>query len=74
MFAHRYRIGEGKVRGWIDRGELRAINTATVLCGRPQWVITPEALAEFERRRAGGPAPKPPRRRRQPGAVDYYPD
>ncbi len=31
--ACRYRVGEDKVRGWIARGELRAINTAKVLCG-----------------------------------------
>src|SRR5262249_33837745 len=58
-FSRRYRVGEDKVRGWIDRGELRAINTATALCGRPRWVIPPEALMEFEQRRRGGPAEKP---------------
>ena len=42
--ARRYRVGEDKVRGWIARGELRAVNTATVLCGRPRWVISPDAL------------------------------
>jgi hypothetical protein len=72
--ARRYRVGEDKVRGWIGRGELFAVNTATVLCGKPRWVIPPEALAEFERRRAGGPTPKPRRRPRQTGLVDYFPD
>jgi transposase len=72
--AARYRVGEDKVRGWIARGELFAINTAAVLCGKPRWVILPDALAAFEKRRAGGPTPKPPCRRRQNGAVDYYPD
>jgi hypothetical protein len=72
--ALRYRVGEDKVRGWIMRGELRAINTAAALCGRPRWVIPSEALAEFERRRAGGPPPKPPRRRRRTAPIDYYPD
>jgi len=73
--AQRYRVGEDKVRGWINRGELRAVNTAATLCGKPRWVIPPEALAEFERRRAGGPAPKAPRRRRPAaGFVDYFPD
>jgi hypothetical protein len=71
--ARRHRVGEDKVRFWIARGELHAINTAAVLCGRPRWVILPEALAEFEERRAGGPAPKPPRRRRRPEPHDYYP-
>jgi hypothetical protein len=72
--ARRYRVGEDKVRGWIARGELKAINTATVLCSRPRWVILPEALTEFERRRAGGPPPKPAPRRKRPVTVDFYPD
>lgn len=72
--AARLRVGEDKVRRWIDKGELRAINTSAVLCARPRWVIPPEALAAFERARAGGPPPaKPRRQRRQTGQVDYYP-
>jgi transposase len=72
--ARRYRVGEDKVRGWITRGELRAINTAAALCGRPRWVIPVESLVEFERRRAGGPPPKLPRRRRRREQIDFYPD
>jgi hypothetical protein len=75
--ARRYRVDEDKVRGWIARGELRAVNTASVLCGRPRWVVSPDALAEFERRRAGGPPPKPPkpkRARRTNAEIDFYPD
>jgi hypothetical protein len=54
--ARRYRVGEDKVRGWIRRGELAAVNTAAALCGKPRWVILPEALAAFEtRRRGSGP-------------------
>jgi excisionase family DNA binding protein len=71
--ARRYRVGEDKVRTWIARGELKAINTAAALCGRPRWVVPVDALAEFERRRAGGPPPKPPSRRRRREAIDYYP-
>jgi hypothetical protein len=74
-FARHYRVSEDKVRSWIARGELRAVNTATALCGKPRWVIPPEAVAEFERRRRGGPAPKSPgRRRRRTQEVDFYPD
>jgi hypothetical protein len=72
--AKRYRVGPDKVRAWIDRGELRAVNTAAVLCGKPRGVILPDVLAEFERRRAGGPTPKPPQRRRRKELIDYYPD
>jgi transposase len=72
--ARRYRVGRHTVRGWIARGELRATNTAPALCGRPRWIITPEALAEWEQRRAAGPTPRPARRRRRTALVDYYPD
>jgi transposase len=72
--AKRFRVGEDKIRLWIRRGELRAINTASVACARPRFVIPPEALSEFERRRAAAPPPQPPRRRRRPEATDYYPD
>ncbi len=71
--ARRYRVGEDKVRGWIARRELAAVNVATTLCGRPQYRVTPEALAEFEGRRAAAPPPAPPRRRRRTTAHDYYP-
>jgi len=70
----RHRVSPDKVRGWIRTGELFAINTSDTRCGRPRWVIPPEALAAFEQRRAGGPPAKPPpRRRRPPALVDFYP-
>jgi hypothetical protein len=72
--AVRYRVSPDKVRVWIARGELPAVNTAAALCGKPRWVVTPDALAAFERRRAGGPPPKPPRRRKRSYQVDYFPD
>jgi transposase len=72
--ARRYRVSPDKVRAWIRRGELRAINTAMVLCGKPRWVVLPDALTEFERRRDAGPPPKPKRRARKSDLVDYFPD
>lgn len=71
--AGRYRVGEDKVRRWIKRGELRAINTAAVACARPRFVVPPEALSEFERRRCTAPPQKPPRRRPRQVEVDYFP-
>ncbi len=72
--AARYRVSPDKVRAWVRRGELAAVNTASSLCGRPQLRVTPEALAAFERGRRAAPPPKPARRQRQRAMVDYYPD
>jgi hypothetical protein len=76
--ARKLRIGEDKVRAFINRGELVAVNTAANLCARPRWVISPQDLADFERRRRGGPAPsakaKQPRRKKKAAGVDYFPD
>ena len=73
--ARRYRVGPDKVRGWIDRRELAALNTASSLSGRPRYVVTAEALLEFERARQAGPPPALPRRARRPaGRIDFYPD
>ena len=44
-FCRRYRKGEDAVRAMIARGELVAVNVASTLCGKPRWVITPEAIA-----------------------------
>jgi hypothetical protein len=72
--ARRYRVGEDKVRGWIRRGELAAVNTAGVQCGKPRFVVTAEALIAFEQRRAAA-NPKPaPRRKRRAAEVDYFPN
>jgi hypothetical protein len=72
--ARRYRVSPDKVRAWIRRGELHAINTAATLCGKPRWVIPPEALMQFEKGRCGGQVPKPQRQRRRQAQIDFYPD
>jgi excisionase family DNA binding protein len=71
--ARRFRVSPDRVRAWIKRGELAAINTRDVRSGRPRFVILPEALAAFEQGRSVAPPPKP-RRRKKTGMVDYYPD
>jgi hypothetical protein len=73
--CRRWKVGADKVHGFIRRGELVAVNVAANLSGKPQYRVTPEAVAEFEKRRSSAPLPPPPRRRRRSaGAVDYYPD
>jgi hypothetical protein len=73
--ARRYRVSPDKIRVWIALGELRAVNTSAVKCAKPRWVIPPEALDEFERKRSGGPGPKPMKRRCRPSPqIDFFPD
>jgi len=77
QLAKRYHVSPDKIRNWIRKGELRALNVASRLCGRPRFVVTADSLAEFERgREAATPdAPKPKRRRRRPaGFIDFFPD
>jgi excisionase family DNA binding protein len=72
--AKRFRVSPDKVRAWIKRGELSAINTSDRRCARPRFVVTAESLTSFERSRAAAApdAPKPKRIKRTP-LVDYYP-
>jgi transposase len=74
--ARRYRVGVARVIGWIDRGELRALNRRDDRSARPAYVVTPEALAEFERRReaAVAPPPRTPPRKKRTQGQDFYPD
>jgi hypothetical protein len=72
--CRRWKVGADKIHGFLRRGELVGINVASTLSGRPQWRITPEEVARFERRRSSEPTPKPPRRPRRPPEMDYYPD
>jgi hypothetical protein len=72
--AARWKISPDKVRRWIARGELRAMNTSETQTGKPRWVVLPDEVARFEKGRQAAP-PKPARRRRKRTlAVDYYPD
>ncbi len=72
--ARRYRVSPDRVRAWIARGELLAVNRRDTRSSRPSWVVPPEALEEFERGRAATPPPKAVRRKKRPSIVDYYPD
>lgn len=55
-------ISSEKVLTWIRNGELRAVNVAAGLAGRPRWRISSVAFEEFLKRRESGP-PVVPRRR-----------
>ena len=63
--AKKLGVNPAKVLGWIERGELAAIDvTHNHGTGRPRWRITPEALADFEQTRSSStqPSPRQPRR------------
>jgi len=74
QIARRFGIGIHKVLGWIQRGELRAVNVANDPRARPQWVILPEDLATFEQRRAACPKSATVRRRRKQdaGVIQFF--
>lgn len=63
--AKRYGIKPVKVLAWIAAGELVAVNVAERSNGRPRWRVSPEALADFERRRSSRPAAQPRRNPRK---------
>ncbi len=68
------RVSPDKVLGWIRSGELRALNTSSVRCGRPRYVILPHHLDEFTQRRQAGPSPTRPSRKKRTHLIDFYPD
>jgi len=68
------RVSCDKIRLWIVRGELRALNTAGARTARPRYIVLPAHLAEFERSRSAAPPPKRARKRKRPPQVDYFPD
>jgi hypothetical protein len=72
--AVRYRVSPDKVRAWIAKGVLRAINRSDTRSARPSWVVMPEALADFEQGRQPAAPPKPARRKKKSAAIDFYPD
>jgi hypothetical protein len=73
--ARLLRVSPDRIRGWIQSGQLGAIDTAARRCGKRRYVILPEHLSAFVRARSAGPPAKPaPRRRRAVGQIDFYPD
>ena len=71
--AHRWRVGEDKVRTFLRRGELIGVNVATDRAGKPRWRITAESVRAFEERRSSAPPPRRGRRQRR-AVIDYCAD
>ena len=71
--AARWGIDCHKVLQWIRSGELKAIDAATKLGGRPRFLIDESDIAAFElRRTVGGSAPTPRRRRaKDKGIIEF---
>jgi hypothetical protein len=72
--ARLLRVRPDRVRGWIQNGELGAVNTAPNKYAKPRYVILPHQLEQFERRRSAAPPPKTPRRKKLSFSKDYFPD
>jgi excisionase family DNA binding protein len=73
--ARLLRVSKDRVRAWIERGELPAVNVSAARCGRPRYVVLPEHLQAWERSRRVSPPPRAaPRRRRPAGFIDFLPD
>jgi excisionase family DNA binding protein len=70
------RVGVKTIREWIRKGELTAVNVGSL--NRTRLIITPDALADFIRRRSVPVEPQPRRRRRRERLTnpekDWFPD
>jgi hypothetical protein len=71
--CRRWRCGQAKVREFIRRGELLALNIAADPGAKPQWRVVAAELERFEQRRSSAPTPKATRKRR-PQVIDYFPE
>jgi hypothetical protein len=66
------RIGPDRVRSMVRAGELGAIDTAPPRSPRPRYIVLPQHLEAYFRRRSAARPQSPPRRRRR-AVHDYYP-
>jgi hypothetical protein len=74
LAAERLGVNPDKIRLWIRRGDLSALNVAAAAGGqRPRWRIPVLELELFEGRRRSTPLPRAtPRRRRRHEQVTQY--
>lgn len=72
--AERFAVDPHKVLDWIRRGELHAIDCATVTGGRPRYRVSQKALEQFELHRSATPQPRITRcrRRKDPNIVEFF--
>lgn len=71
--AKRWASAPETVLALIASGDLEAFDARRPGSSRPRWRITPEAVAEFQRRRSGKSRPKPARRRRKdPNVTEFF--
>jgi len=70
--AAHFGVDPAKVRVWIARGELRAINVATITGGRTRLRILQADLLAFEAARAAVPLPRIRTRRRKTDWTPTY--
>jgi len=75
QIARMWGVSHEVVLNWIRSGQLKAINVASVMNGRPKFRVDVSELAAFEARRATQPAPKISSRRRKrydEGAIQFF--
>lgn len=70
-YAKRLGVAPERVRAWIRKGTLRAVNVGDGVL-RSRFRISPDAIAEFEERRSGKVPEPPPRQRRTDAKVRKY--
>lgn len=68
-----------KIHGFIDSGELAAVNMASAGSKRPRWRIMPEDVETFLQKRANKPLERQPIKRKKKlppltGRFSYLPD
>ncbi len=76
--ARRLGVHPDKVRAWIGKGLIKAVNVASKPgAGRPRYRISCEELVNFQARQAAKPLPaslpRPQRPRTPAGYVDFLP-
>ena len=76
VLAKMWGVSPSKITAFVRSGELRAINLATKLGGRPRYRIDRADIEAFERARQvvpdGGKSAPRRRRRIQPGITKFF--